>query len=296
MHRFTSIIRFCLAVFLLLPAQASAAQAFFSSKDRALPVGETFEVRVLLNTQTQRMNAVEGSVLYPSQFLKLESVREGGSLVTLWVESPKEVQEGVIHFSGIVPGGYDGTDGLLFRLVFRVAETGEGDVRFDEIQAFADDGFGTPVAVRIEPFHVTGKTGAASPSTTIGKDRTPPEPFSVTVAKDPLLFDGRWFATFSAKDRGFGLDRYEVQEYRQPIMRFFVPWEVIEPPYPLTDQSRQSWVRIRAIDAAGNIRTAVLSPAVALKWYHDARFYSILIVALCVAGLMYILLRKGRLR
>ena len=75
----------------------------------------------------------------------------------------------------------------------------------------------------------------------------------------PLVADGAPYLVFATQDGGSGVARYEVAESpgRAPDPS---AWAQAESPYPLRDASLTSWIAVRAIDGAGNVRTALLPP------------------------------------
>ena len=292
--------RFCgmclLAVLAFAPLAGRAAGLYFQPHTRSLPVGEAFEVGILLDTEGERINAVEGAVVFPDS-LVLDQVRDGGSRVPLWVERPALGAPGTVHFSGVIPGGYAGTEGELFRLVFRPASEGESAILLQDLRLLLDDGLGTEAAVRFGSFRLTALLPVHRPDAVQVKDLIPPAPFEPTIVRDPALFGGDWSVMFAAQDKGFGIDHYDVVELRHPFLRHFLPWERATSPFRLQDQARSRWVLVRATDVSGNERIMVLPPLVPFPWYKDSSIWIILGGALCFAALFVgVLYRRTKSR
>jgi hypothetical protein len=292
--RLASLCLFLLCAF--TPLAGRAAGVYFQPNTRSLPVGETFEVSVLLDTEGGRINAVEGTVVFPESIV-LEQVRDGGSRVPLWVEKPLPGVPGSVHFSGVIPGGYEGTEGELFRLVFRPVSEGETMVLLGDLRLLVDDGLGTEAAARFGSFRLVASPPIHRPDKVEVKDLIPPGPFEPMVVHDPTIFDGDWFVVFAAQDKGFGIARYDVVEVRYPFLRAFARWASAVSPYRLQDQTRSRWVFVRAIDVAGNERVVRLPPIYALPWYKDSVFWIILAGALCLVALLSgVLYRRAKSR
>ncbi|MFH1430061.1 MAG: cohesin domain-containing protein [Candidatus Uhrbacteria bacterium] len=218
----------------------------------------TVEARVNIDTDGAAINAIEGTIVYSNPLLHLERVLTGSSLVSMWVERPQTEPAGRVRFAGIVPGGYTGNNGELFTLVFNAVHTGSATITFDDLHILANDGEGSELAVRHPTARIVineGRTGL-EPETidALERDTLPPELFTLTIARDPNIFDGKWFLSFIAQDKGTGVAQYEVQEHLLWTKPATGSWKSTESPYLLHDQWRLRTVSIRATDHAGNTR------------------------------------------
>lgn len=261
---------------LLFSSPAMAAEFYFGSHGQEVAVGQTFEVGVFLNTEGQFINAFEGAVAVPSDRLEVSDVREGGSIVSVWIEKPHVVNHEVV-FSGIIPGGYAGERGYLFSMILRARAAGEATITTHNNQVLLHDGTGTAAALRISPLVVRIKETGIVPALVLPIDTEPPESFAPEIARDPGVFEGRWFLVFAAQDKRAGIDRYEVQENtRQKIEN--KKWTVAESPYVLQDQKLRSFVYVKAVDKAGNERIAVAAPRYPLPWYARPEIWGIILL------------------
>ncbi len=246
-----------------------------------LGVGDTVAVTVLLDPQSETLNAVRGVVEFSSSTLTLESVRETDSVVNLWVEEPHIVNGNTVAFSGIIPGGfrgvlspyYDGArPGVLFILFFSTRAEGMVEIRVCDASAFLHDGNGTARSVPDATISLTIAGAPIEPaSSVLIADKEPPEPFSLVVSHDPSIFEGRSFLAFVARDIGSGIDHYEIKEsLPSSDVRALVRqsgWRTIESPVQLSDQSRESIIVVKAVDRARNERTVVRPPERSVPWY-----------------------------
>ena len=203
--------------------------------------------------------------------------------MSLWIQRPeadRNTQElGEVFFSGLVPGGFTGEDGYLFSLFFEAVLPGEARVSTDSEQILLADGKGSKTVVKRSPlvFDITRETKAVNELASL-EDFIPPEPFSLTIGRDPSIFGGKWFVAFAAQDKGFGVSYYEVQEGEKA-------WKRAQSPYLLEDQNLRSPVSVKAVDKAGNERIETLEPQKPKKWYESYAVWIIIIGIVVLAGL-----------
>lgn len=244
-------------------APVSAAEFSIDTRVPHVGVGQRMEITVLLNTEGETINALEGKVHLPA-FLRIESIRDGNSLVSLWVERPN-IQGNEISFAGVVPGGWFGSSGEVFSIIATTNAVGNDEATFSNAHLLLHDGHGTSAKVRtaglalstdpnIQPLELVDDI----------EDREPPEPFIPLLGREPSIFDGAYFLVFSTQDKVSGIDRYEVLETAERLEdERLGDWRTATSPYRINDQQLNSFIYVRAIDHAGNIRVSVFEPAVA---------------------------------
>lgn len=248
-----------MTLFVLLPAGiARAATIEFATSETVIGAGSEIEVSLLFSTETL-VNAIEIGVRIPEQF-EYVGVSDGNSIINFWVEEPSYSSGSrTFFFSGIVPGGFAGERAKLLDIRIRAPQAGSGTFALtDRSSVFVHGPDGVREAVRATPLsiQVVRDIPARTDSTT---DTTSPEPFTPAISRDPALFDGRPFVTFATQDKGSGIARYEIQE-RSIDMAVEGAWRTVESPALLDDAERNSYVFVRAIDRAGNVRTAIIPP------------------------------------
>lgn len=292
----------CCLLFAAVPV--FAAEVSVESKTQEVAVDEQFQVDVLLNTQNEEINAVEGKVIFPRDLLELKEIRDGATIVNFWIERPKVRSDNQIIFSGIIPGGYQETKGFLFSVVFQARASGSGAIEIRDTKVLLNDGEGTPASVKISPFQfsISQEAPVAPPMVETIKDTDLPEAFEPIVASDPTMFDGKYFLVFATQDKGSGIDHYEILEKEQcGSLRGLIKkekWQVAESPYLLKDQNLRSYIFVKAIDKAGNERVAELPPQNPLKWYENYSFWIIIIVVIILTYITWItwrILRKKKI-
>ncbi len=269
-------LRLLFVLGLLLAQPAFAAGLSFSVPPAPAGVGQPFEVAVYLDSQGESINAISGSIRFSASQLTVVQVRQGGSVVSLWLEPPQSTAADV-SFSGIIPGGYRGSQGYLFTLVFTAHVPGTVTLSSSAEQFLLNDGQGTAAPVTHASLQLQ-LAAQASPAAVPPPDTTPPEAFTIALARDPAVFDGQWFAAFTTQDKGVGVAAYEVAEAPGPPRAAAngLHWQPAQSPYLLHDQTRSSSLYVRAVDGAGNKRLAVL-PASATPWYRQVWLRAILL-------------------
>jgi len=267
---------FSVCLILLWGTSVKASEIYFGTLGQTIGVGQRFEVRLFLDTQDKTINAMEGKIIFSSDTLELKEIRDGNSIINFWVEGPSAAGN-EINFSGIIPGGYDGQNGLIFSLIFEAKKEGAANIFLENASALLNNGQGTADATTVKNLELKiEKTGTASVPEI--SDSEPPENFNPLIGRNPDIFGGKWFLTFATQDEGSGIDYYQVQErwFWQPDNN---AWKKAESPYLLKDQGRRSYIYVRAVDKAGNARLAALSPT-NLPLYQLFIIFGIIVVVL----------------
>lgn len=240
-----------LLFFFMSPLVSFAAQFNLEAYNIEVQPGGTVEVRITLNADKQEVNAVSGKLFFDKEQLVLSEIKDGQSIVNLWVEKPRENQDGVV-FSGIIPGGYSQDGGLIFSAIFRVKniQVGSvGSITIAQPQVLLNDGAGTAAKVSISNyFYQAGNPDQSIPLNGAEPDTRPPEQFTPIIDRNENIFDNQWFLSFLTQDKESGVDYYEVKE------GVFGRYQKADSPYLLKDQNLSSRISIRAFDKAGNFR------------------------------------------
>ena len=252
---FFLFLLFCLT----LPFGAKAAEFRLESDGTSFGVGDEFLVTVTIDTQGEMINAVQGEIAFPEDFLELKGIREKGSIVNLWIIQPSaSLTQGGPSFSGLTPGGYAGK-GVLFSLIFEAKAQGEGVVAIDQGQALLNDGEGTETELTIFNFQFSifnQDANSQSSKLEIADDTDPPEPFELRIGQAPHVFDGERFLVFVAQDKNSGIDYYEISIVRVGTATV---WEKATSPFLLEQYDDITKIQVRAVDRSGNVRSAALS-------------------------------------
>jgi len=281
---FSCLLVFLFVLFSVFAPMAQAAEIYFGVHNPSVGVGSIFGVGVFLKTGGENINAIEGKILFPREQVTLKEVREGNSLVSLWIQKPEmpasaegfdEAQQ-ELFFSGLVPGGFTGEDGYLFSLFFEAKQKGQVRIETEAEQILLADGQGSKASVEQAPLTLMIEEGERVNELPPFNDPDPPESFTPQVARDSSIFGGKWFLVFSAQDKRSGIDYYEIQETREKRQKTS-GWIKAESPYLLQDQGLRSYIYVKAVDKAGNERIETLARQNPEKWYENPITWSIII-------------------
>lgn len=293
-NRLSSKLLFCVfsaflfCVSFALPAQG--AGIIFGAHSREAGLGKALEVGVFVDPEGQAINAVESKIIFPADSLELLDIRDGNSILNLWLERPHLERPGEVVFSGIVPGGFVSNQGYLFSLVFRPKKEGQIAVTTADERILLNDGTGTGASIRRGPLPLTIVKESGGEEFLPPFDEDPPESFTPEVARDPNVFNGKYFLVFVTQDKGSGIDHYEIQETKskEPKKR---GWVVGGSPYLLKDQKLNSYIFVKAVDRKGNERITMLPPQNPLPFYKNYWLWIIIILV----GLLiwYLGIRRG---
>ena len=277
-----SIIYFLFSASAILAAEFSFNPQFIQARP-----GDEFSVKLLLNTQGQKINAVEGKIVFPAGKLEVKEISDGNSIINLWAQKPA-LNDGNITFAGVIPGGYNSQEGLVLSISFKSKEEGGGLLHLEELKSLLNDGLGTASSITSKDFQFLISRTASSPAiSTDTPDQERPESFVVYLSKDKNIFDEKWFVVFATQDKKSGINRYEVAEDKKNVGVEYdkLNWHRVESPYVLNNQNLADFVYVKAIDNEANERVSVLLPAPIKKDYKTYLFWSI--IALIVFGLLY---------
>lgn len=263
---------------LCVPSMASAA-VFFLEVPTDLSRNEEVLATVKIDTQGQSINALSGEIRIPDEF-EIVRLLDGNSSVVLWIEKPGYTKEAqIITFSGLTPGGINGTR-PLFSFIAKSAKAGNYALRVSSAVAYKNDGEGTLVGTT-SPITRLSVNSTLSTSTIAYDDELPPDFFVPEVTSSPDLFGNQKFITFTAQDKGVGIDRYEFAS-----AHFGKPgdsaWKVITSPFQLPDELHSKKIYIKAVDKLGNERiVSVVGP----NYYGYRIMWGIIIAIAIICGL-----------
>lgn len=279
---------------LFVPFAVSAAQLHFIRDTDSVRVGDQFAISMFVDTQGEAINAFEGTVVFSGLRARVEDIREGNSVVNVWIEKPHE-ENGTIVFSGITPGGFDGNNGFMLSVIFRATSEGVAYISMKDAMLLRNDGEGSPAHIAVTPISIPiSRLIPGAPPSVVGVyDTERPEPFVPAISRDRSIADGKWFLAFSAQDKSSGIDHYEIKEVGGKILSFLTAWSDGSSPHILRDQTLQSHIFVKAVDTAGNERVVIFSPENPRLWYQNYEIW-IIILFMVMAGVVISLLIRRR--
>jgi len=223
-----------------------AASLELNTDKNTLQENGTFTLTLSLDTEGDSINTIEGDLKYDENFVKPETLNIGNSFVSFWVEKPDFETPGIIHFSGVTPGGISAPSSEVFEVVFRTKNAGDTSLSLENVNLFLNDGKGSTVEAKIKNADIKINQGENSNETVNPTlpDKIPPEKFSIIRAESPSLFDNKYFIAFSTVDKGSGVDYYQVCEFFGCVKA--------SSPFLLRNQTPFYYIRVKAYDMNGN--------------------------------------------
>ncbi len=209
-------------------------------------IGQPFRIDIPLDTQGDTANAIQAQIVFPPDQFILQRVNDGASPVSFWIDPPDEIASGIVAFSGIMPGGFQGSASSVVSLWFTATKAGAGAISLGNVQLLRNDGRGTPMATATGTSMIYVSASVATATAPRRISFVAPETFTPVISQNPDVFGGKYFLVFSTTDKGSGIDHYEILETPSHA------WQVATSPYLLTNQSLSSDIYVRAVDHDGN--------------------------------------------
>ncbi|MDB5194291.1 MAG: hypothetical protein JWN50_305 [Parcubacteria group bacterium] len=199
--RKTFLLAFLLSI---IPAFASADTLSLTPTSGAYSPGKTIPVTVFVSSLSQSVNAVSGTVTFPTDKLQVVSVSKTGSVLSLWVSDPTfSNTAGTVSFEGVVPNpGYIGPSGKIVTINFKVVGQGTATVKWSAGSVLANDGSGTNILKNLNTATYTLGSSpvpdvapvVAIPAPTVA---VPPKTGGILVTSSTFLDQKSWYAATS---------------------------------------------------------------------------------------------------
>ncbi len=239
---------------MLIANFAQAASSSFVLSTGQVRVGDVFVAELNLSDLKQKINAMDGLLIFDPTFLQVKDVSIGDSVFKLWPRIPDFTSiDGKIMFTGGVPNGTDG--GTIVKVAFLAKKAGKANFYLsDDSVLYLHDGRGTKTSAQNQKVALTileadGEVPAQNTwQDQLTEDKFSPNNLIIQLGKDPYTFDGKYFISFFAEDKESGIDHYEVKEGDKDFV-------ITASPYILADQSLKSKIFVKAVDKAGNEKT-----------------------------------------
>ncbi len=151
--------KFFLVLFfwVLTSNSAQAATISFTTADEVV-VDEELAIQMMVETDGENINALEGEIVWPAGKLDLIAVNDDFSIISLWIRDPTllvTTTAGRLPFAGLIPSGYGEPSGQILTLVFRPRLADEATITSKEILVLLNDGKGTPARTITKQFDLT---------------------------------------------------------------------------------------------------------------------------------------------
>ncbi|MEI6400275.1 MAG: cohesin domain-containing protein [bacterium] len=219
-----------------------------------VPVNGFLTATIILDAENNPINTIEGTVIYDSGYLIPEKISIGNSFISFWIDKPVIKNNGMIHFSGIVPGGVAVSKGEVFSVSFKASHKGDVSLSLQDVNLLLNDGQGTKDKTNVidTAISIIDSTGITDNEQVSSDDKKEPEDFSIIRTRNSAIFDNKYFIVFSTQDKESGIDHYEICEF------FEKNCIVGESPYELKHQTFLYRIFVKAYDAEGNVRKEVI--------------------------------------
>jgi hypothetical protein len=277
-------------ILVFLPFKSIFASEFYlSTPTNEIGIDSVFQVDVVLNTQDVYINAFSADIVFDKRYVEIDSVQDNSGVVSFWIDKPKERIDGILSFSGIIPGGLNASEIKLFTLTLKAKESGNTLFDFQNGRVLLHDGFGTDTSVVSR--NLLLNISDVMNQLPLSLDTEPPDFFDPVLMKDPAYFDGKHALYFTTRDDMSGVKAYYVKEYKYWWQRYYTPWRLVESPYVLHDQELISIVQIKAVDGAENERIVNVLPK-----SNGLALIFIISVAVGMLYLFFVILRRRHRR
>jgi hypothetical protein len=244
-------------------------------------------VKITIDTDQRAINVVDGTITFENA--RIVSTTTGGSILELWPQLPTVTDGTTVTFAGGTPSSVFGKTLRLFTVAVTPTTNQPIIARITHAHAYLDDGTGSPVAIpdaTIEIPVVLQQQNNDSLAASIADDTIPPQPFTITLGREAATYDGRYFISFYSTDGESGIQTYEIIEGTE-ITR------TTSSTYVLKDQSLSKNITVRAIDAAGNVRSETYTHSAQYTYSRTRLAYLILSIGALIA-LLYILRNRKK--
>ncbi len=278
-----------LLVSFLYCTTVQASNIHVEMKDTSVAIGEVISVDIVLDTKESVVNAAELVIKFPSEFLSFVRFDDSKSTLSLWVEEPQLQAPATLHFSGVTPGGIVSNGAVLVRVYFKVEQEGQGNIEVTDASVLLHDGLGTRDSTSYQNVHIVAGNNTSHARDFVFDDELP-ESFSLLLDRDANVFDGDYFLSFTTKDKGSGMNYYEVKE------GWFAQYKKVQSPYRITSQALDTQIYVKAVDQYGNERIAVFYPQNKVPPLEQKRVRIGILIVCSIILLTFFIYRKLRVR
>lgn len=279
----------------LITSSTQAAKLFFETDVTEIGIGQEIKVTLRLDTEGEIINAIEGEIRLP-EIISMESIKDGNSIISFWVEQPRIENTKTIIFSGIVPGGSEINNGEIFSFTAKTNSEGVGSIGFSSAHVLLHDGQGTEVDIQIDTLSLLVDTEISLTDFSTETDMEPPEKFELNLTDDENVFSGDYFLVFASQDKSSGIGYYEVLETKKRLIdERLGEWQIVKSPYQIKDQTLTSFVYIRAVDRVGNVRVSVIKPSPEIikpAYYTYYKYIILAFLAILIPIVVKMIIRK----
>ena len=139
-------LAFLFSLGLVKPSLAGGASLYLSPPSGTYTIGNTFSVKIKVNSSGQAINAAEGTLVFNLDEISVVKISKSSSVFSLWTTEPTFSNSlGSIVFGGGTPNSFTGNSGTIITITFRAKTIASAQVNFSSGSVLAADGKGTNV-------------------------------------------------------------------------------------------------------------------------------------------------------
>ncbi len=197
---FLILVVLCVCFFSFL-SSALAATLSVSPATGVYTAGQTFSVKVFVNTSGAAINAADGALKFNPSEVSVVSVAKG-SIFGLWTAEPAfSNSAGTISFSGGSPTGYTGAAGTVITATMRAKTAGSPKLSFSSGSVLAADGRGTNVLTKMNGGAYTISAESSTPVAEVIVEYVAPAntPSAPVVTSTTHPDTTKWYTTNTAQ-------------------------------------------------------------------------------------------------
>ncbi|MFA5791895.1 MAG: hypothetical protein WC884_02565 [Candidatus Paceibacterota bacterium] len=126
-------------------AYAQSPSIFFSNPPKQVQEGDRLTIDVRIRSSLRSVNAISGVLFYPSDLVRVISISKEKSIISLWIEEPRQSGNRILFEGVILNPGFQDSNGLVFRITLEARKKGTVVLNFSEGAVLANDGLGTNI-------------------------------------------------------------------------------------------------------------------------------------------------------
>jgi hypothetical protein len=272
----------------------------------------TLVVEVYADPEADSINAVIGTLSYPAEYFMLDSVSTVNSVISMWLESPKETSQfdisGLkhIHFEGAIPGGFQGIrsasyegpkQGLVMTVKLKAKKPGVALVILEEAALLLHDGKATKVSTPVISKEIVISPGVVRTNTKkIESKYVQNTSLTIFRIRNELVANNSLTLVIVDDTTRRTIDHYEVAETTNysPEDVSSYEWKVAASPYVLLDQKAKTFTHTKAVYADGTYTYATLPPVENVdQEYPLSRILIGIVSTLLILYALYVQRKKG---
>lgn len=141
---------------LMLASFANAQTLFFEPDEIFLAVGESFPVKIFLDTENRVINVLSAQIQYDPSKIAISDINQGASAFPIVPIAPDILEMSqLISLTGAKPNGINSAKALVAQITIKALRTGNHKINFtDSATAYLNDGVGTEIPLKTKTLKI----------------------------------------------------------------------------------------------------------------------------------------------